>query len=124
MASIFGDNEKITEALNERINSLETTLTELLKHTFFSEQHLNTQNLGEIKKVWEAHKQAAQDIVGLLGTIQAKNDELNAAGTKINLVMQSLQNEKPKPQFEKKAFIKSKLTSKPAKKPCLQMSHP
>ena len=83
--ALWGGNEKITDAFNERINVLETTLTELLTHALSSEQQVNAQNLSEVKKALEAHKQAAQDIVGLLGAIQAKNDELNAAGIKIGI---------------------------------------
>ena len=83
--ALFGGNEKITDAFNERINALETTLTDLLNHALSNEQQVNARNFGEIRKVVEAHKQAAQDIVGLLGAVQAKNDELNAAGIKIDI---------------------------------------
>lgn len=85
MSDFFGGNEKIIEALKERIDALQATLTELLTHAISSEQQMNAQNLGEIKQVLESHKQAAQDIVGLLGAIQARNNELNAAGIKISI---------------------------------------
>ena len=85
MASIFGGNDKIIDALKERIDNLEATLTELLTHALSSEQKANAQNLGEIKQVLEAHKQVAQDIVGFLGTLQTINNELNATGIKMNI---------------------------------------
>ena len=83
--AIFGGNDKIAEAFKERIDALETTLKELLTHALSTEQQANAQNLGEIKQVLDAHKQAVQDIVGLLGTIQAMNNELNASGIKMSI---------------------------------------
>ena len=72
--ALFVDNEKIIEALKKRIDALEVALKELLTHAISCEQRDNAQNLGEIKQVLEAHKQATQDIVELLGTIQAMNN--------------------------------------------------
>ena len=110
ITDFFGGNEKITEALKKRIDVLETTLTELMTHALSSEQQVNAQNLGEIKKVLEAHKQATQDIVGLLGAIQAKNNELNAAG-----ITRGIEDERLKTAAENIARLNAELAEREAK---------
>ncbi|MBQ6113644.1 MAG: hypothetical protein IJL10_05190 [Synergistaceae bacterium] len=90
LGNIFGDSKKIAEDIQKRIDSLEETLTELLKHALSSEQQMSAQNLSEIKQAIETHKKAAQDIVVLLGAIQQRNDELNAAGIRSDLANEHL----------------------------------
>ncbi len=109
MAVIFGGND-IIDALKERIDSLEAALTELLTHALSAGQQANAQNLGGIKQILEAHKQAAQDIVGFLGAVQKRNNELDAAGIKINI-----EDERLKTAAENIARLNAELAEREAK---------